>query len=82
MPWFIEWKLKFILNNIKNENSYLLWYFDYGSIKFHKHKNIKFKSIFNIKKKITLIMIKYNISTSLNYFVTIWSNDVYFENYF
>ena len=28
----------------------LLWYFDYGSIKFYKHKNITFKSKFNIKK--------------------------------
>ena len=41
---------KIYLNNLKNENSDLLWYFDYGSIKFHKYKNIKFKSIFNIKK--------------------------------
>ena len=43
-------KTEIYLNNLKNWNSDLLWYFDYGSIKFHKYKNIKFKIKFNIKK--------------------------------
>ena len=39
--------------------------FGYGYIKFHKHKNIKFKSKFNIKKTYNFNNAKYNISTSL-----------------
>ena len=54
----MKWRLKFILNNLKNENSDLNWYFDYGSIKFHKHKNIKFKRKFNIKKIYSVNFIK------------------------
>ena len=28
---------KIYFKQYENENSYLLWYFDYGYIKFHKH---------------------------------------------
>ena len=46
-------------------------------IPVHEHWKI-LKANLILRKQKTLIMIKYNISTSLYYFVTIWLSNVYF----
>ena len=52
---FIERQTENYFDDLKNENSDLVVYFDYRYIKFHEHKeNIKLKKKLNIKKKILL----------------------------
>ena len=78
MPLIYWMETQIYLNNLKMRIQICFGILIIVLLSSTNTKTIKFKIKFNIKKANNLIMIKYNISTSLNYFVTIWSNNDYF----